>query len=384
MVSCPVRCIEMAEDAEGFLYPEADVKRCTDCHRCEQVCPVINPKKERTVREIYAAINKDDEVRVSSSSGGAFTVLAENVINEGGVVFGAAYDDSSAVIHTYTETKDGLAAFRGSKYVQSDMGEAFLAAKHFLDDGRFVLFSGAPCQIAGLFHFLDEDYENLTTVDFICHGVPSPKVFRDYLHEIKTSYCSSSYDPELHLDDIRITDVSFRNKERSWRDFTIVIEAERRSLPATPIVLCKEPHEQNIFYRGFIQHLYLRPSCHDCPARGFKSGSDVTLGDYWGVDRDFPELDHQRGVSVIMVHNSQKITLDRSLLMKKTSIENVLRYNPHIFKSPEESKFRSKFFQNYPTTELIKNISAHLVNERPFFKRYKKKAKKIIRKLLKP
>ena len=178
---CPKQCISMAADNEGFLYPQVNSAICIDCGLCEKVCPVINQSAPREPLVVYAAKNNNEDIRLKSSSGGIFTLLAEKVIEEGGVVFGAKFDADWNVVHDYTETIEGLAAFRGSKYVQSIIGDNFKTAKQFLNNGRKVLFSGTPCQIAGLKKYLRKEYDNLLTVDVVCHGVPSPMVWRDYL-----------------------------------------------------------------------------------------------------------------------------------------------------------------------------------------------------------
>lgn len=180
---CPKHCITMSEDSEGFIYPCVDESVCVDCHLCERVCPIINYGNDREPLAVYAAKNPDESIRMQSSSGGVFTLLAERVIDEGGVVFGATFNDRWEVVHDYVETKEELAKFRGSKYVQSKIGDSYQKAKAFLKNNRKVLFSGTPCQIAGLKKYLRKDYDNLLAVDFICHGVPSPGVFRTYLQE---------------------------------------------------------------------------------------------------------------------------------------------------------------------------------------------------------
>ena len=184
---CPKMCIAMKEDEEGFLYPEADASLCIGCGLCEKVCPVLHQGDARKPLAVYAAKNRDENVRMASSSGGIFSLLAERVIDDGGVVFGARFDDNWEVIHDFAETKEKLVAFRGSKYVQSCMESCFVQAKRFLDGGRKVLFTGTSCQIAGLKNYLRKDYENLLAVDVVCHGVPSPEAWRKYVKEISAS-----------------------------------------------------------------------------------------------------------------------------------------------------------------------------------------------------
>lgn len=173
---CPKQCISLKEDNEGFLYPEVDKSMCINCGLCEKVCPVLHQGESRKPLKVYAAKNQDEEIRRQSSSGGIFTLLAEKTIQDGGVVFGARFDEHWEVKHDYTETIEGLAAFRGSKYVQSRMEDNYRKAEMFLKQGRKVLFSGTPCQVAGLKRFLRKYYGNLLTIDMVCHGVPSPLV----------------------------------------------------------------------------------------------------------------------------------------------------------------------------------------------------------------
>lgn len=288
---CPVRCIGMKADTEGFLYPQTDPMACIDCGICEKICPVLNPGESRFPVKVYAAKNRNEQIRAESSSGGFFTALAEAVIDEGGVVFGAKFNKHWEVVHDYTETKEGLAVFRGSKYIQSRIGGQFEKTESFLDAGRKVLFSGTPCQIAALKLFLRKKYENLLTVDFACHGVPSPWVWQVYLDKMTDKKRKG------------IEHISFRNKRLGWKNFSFTLtfffagknESDSR-------VFLAEPFKDNIFMKGFLANLYLRPSCYKCPSKCFKSGSDLTMGDYWGIGRYYKKFDDDRGVSLVLVH----------------------------------------------------------------------------------
>ena len=374
---CPKSCISMREDNEGFLYPEVNKEICIDCGLCEKVCPVINQSEERKPMAVYAAKHKDERIRLASSSGGVFTAIAESVIDEGGVVFGARFDKNWSVIHGYTETKEGLAAFRGSKYVQSRIGESYKDTEAFLKTGRKVLFSGTPCQIAGLKRFLRKEYDNLLTVDFICHGVPSPGVWREYLKEETERQCGGKNSvlspPKDKLGDVRIENISFRNKRLGWKKYSFALTlSTTNGSGAKNTVLLSEPLSKNIFLRGFLADLYLRPSCHACPAKKFKSGSDVTIGDFWGVQNVMPKIDDDKGVSVMFV-NRENLNFDLRLSvlnLRKTSYEDVVRFNSALVHSSVLSVNRNLFF------------SSRQLDLKEKIQRYGRKKKSLIHRIL--
>ena len=180
---CTRNAIDMQRDKKGFLYPVVNADTCNNCGLCESICPIINEKEERTPQHVYALKNKNESVRLGSSSGGIFSILAENVLRQRGVVYGAVFDKKWNVVHSRIESIKDLQKLRGSKYVQSSIGDSFKAVRDDLKSGRKVLFSGTPCQVAGLNAFLRNKHENLTTVDFVCHGVPNPRIWEDYLKE---------------------------------------------------------------------------------------------------------------------------------------------------------------------------------------------------------
>ena len=186
--ACPQQAISMVSDGEGFLVPKTNPQKCSECGKCDVACPLNHKNPEKKPIAVYAAKHSNEETRLFSSSGGMFSAFAEKIIAENGVVFGAKFNENMEVVHSFTETIEGLADFRGSKYVQSNIGNSYIDAKRFLDSGRLVLFTGTPCQIAGLKSFLQKDYENLLTVDLICHGVPSPLIWKQYLESVLEKY----------------------------------------------------------------------------------------------------------------------------------------------------------------------------------------------------
>lgn len=327
---CPKQCIAMRADAEGFLYPHIDTAVCIDCGLCERVCPVLRQEQPRKPIAVYAAKNPDERIRMESSSGGVFTLLAEQTIRAGGVVFGARFDEAWEVVHDSTETIEGLAAFRGSKYVQSRIGTSFARAEEFLKQGRQVLFSGTPCQIAGLNRFLRRSYDNLLTVDVVCHGVPSPLVWRRYLDGIGGG--------------TTVSRISMRDKSTGWTHFRIRISDTDRNLVNATV-------GDDPFMKGFLANLYLRPVCHACPAKSGRSGSDLTIADFWGIRRVLPHFADDKGVSLVLTNTKRGAEIFGASATNRTeaSYSDALKYNPAIESSPCIPKARSEFWQKFPT-----------------------------------
>lgn len=291
---CPKQCISMKEDEQGFSYPVIDTSACIDCGLCEKVCPMLHPSAIKEPLQVFAAKNKNEEQRLRSSSGGIFILLAEHIIEQGGVVFGARFNQKWEVEHCYAETIKELEPLMRSKYVQSDIGDTYNEAERFLKEGRQVMFVGTSCQIAGLKRFLRKEYDNLLAVDFICHGVPSPGIWRKYLEEIKFSQTSSV-----------ITSINFREKQLGgygWKKYGFEVRSKSPFKGEKNTVLKSGIFYENIFMRGFLSNLYLRPSCYKCTAKNGASGSDLTIADFWGIQNYHPEFDDDKGVSLIFVH----------------------------------------------------------------------------------
>lgn len=338
---CPKKCISMCEDREGFLYPEVDESRCIDCGLCEKVCHELHPYEERNPQKVYAVINKDEEIRLKSSSGGIFYLLAEKVISDGGVIFGVRFDKDWQVVLDYAETLDDVKSFMGSKYVQSRTATAYQDAENFLKKGRRVLFSGTPCQIAGLYHYLRKEFDNLTTLDFVCHGVPSPKVWRRYLDEVVSASKS-------------INDVKFRNKRDGWKKFNFVMSYEENGSTTS----LYSNHQQNHYMRAFLSDMILRPSCHDCRAKCGRSHSDITIADFWGIDQVMPEMDDDKGTGLVLVNTEKgKQALDwNRVRYKESSIEVASKYNGGLSSHTEPHPKREQFFALLDETESVTDL----------------------------
>ena len=359
---CPKKCISMSEDHEGFIYPKIDLAQCIDCGRCNSVCPVINQNEARLPSAVYAVKNIDESIRKESSSGGVFTLLAEQVILKGGVVFGVRFDAHWEVVHSYCETIEELKKFRGSKYVQSVVGDSFRHVSQFLKSGRQVLFTGTPCQVAGLNKYLNKSYPNLLTVDFVCHGVPSPKVFNLYLNEIvnKRSTAIKQMHLSSHVNNLKINDIQFRSKELGWKKFSFNLSLTYNEGIESKSDSFSQHLKKNIFMKGFLSDLYLRPSCSACPSKSFKSGSDITIGDFWGIENFYPDFDDDRGCSLVLINSDLGLKYYTAVMGSCKSIpveyKIALKGNSAIEHSVEHHPKRTSFFEDYTNGNIIELI----------------------------
>lgn len=355
MQVCPKQCITLKEDREGFLYPLVNASICVDCGLCEKTCPVINQGTPHEPISVYAAVNPDEEIRRQSSSGGIFTLLAETVIADNGVVFGARFDKHWNVVHDYTETLEGLAAFRGSKYVQSRIGNAYSQTEQFLKAGRKVMFTGTPCQVNGLKQFLRKEYANLLAVDFVCHGVPGPKVWRKYLDEEVARLCDKNSVSSHHISsfpdrDTLVKSISFRNKALGWKKYSFVLTLSKASAAGEQnTVSYSSLFYDNAYMQAFLANLSLRPSCYNCPAKEEKSGSDITIGDYWGVENVKPNIDDDKGCSLVILNTKKGNNKFQTLNTKKqkTFYQEAQKANPSIKLSVQEPPYRKLFMLLY-------------------------------------
>ena len=362
---CPKQCISMREDEEGFLYPYVDIPSCVDCGICEKVCPVLNQEEPRKPLQVFAAKNKNEDQRLRSSSGGIFILLAEQTIREGGVVFGARFDKNWEVEHCYAETLEELEPLMRSKYVQSRIGNTYKEAERFLKGGRKVLFVGTSCQIAGLHRFLKRDYDNLFTVDFICHGVPSPGVWRKYLGEIEN--CIPSRSEVAGKNSVLsfslksmpvITGINFREKQLGgycWKKYGFVVHTKSPSKGDQNTVLLSTIFQENIFMKAFLQNLILRPSCYSCPAKEGRSRSDLTIADFWGIETVFPKFDDDKGVGVVFVHTEKGENVFSSIDVECMDVEfdDAVKSNSSYCKSVPIPIGRVTFWKYYHKGKTI-------------------------------
>lgn len=353
-----MRAIRMQSDDEGFLQPHVDLSSCVHCGLCETVCPVLHPGEAREPLAVYAAKAKDDDLRMKSSSGGLFSLFAHEIFNQGGFVYGAGWRrPEMCVVHQLARNEEELGALRGSKYVQSDMGDVYRQVKDNLEANRRVLFSGTPCQIAGLKGFLQKEYNNLFCMDFICNSVPSPLVFQMFCDKVN------------RMQGHPLVDIVFRDKKIGWHEYSLTFFSQFAAI--TLPVLTKT------YYALWQTGVTIRRSCLSCPSRSFKSGADLTVGDAWGIERYAPELDDAAGTSVCFVNTPKGMTLCKSILnrgqYKNISIGDIVLSQPSIHGrgAPFELNFvrRENFFVGLLADETQLDRLAKRALHVPVFRR---------------
>ena len=367
---CPKMCITMVQDEEGFSYPQVDATTCIDCGLCEKVCPILNPKQAHEPLKVFASNNPDETIRKESSSGGIFSILAESVIREGGVVFGARWNKDWNVVHDFidplnhlnpSEALNRVNLFRGSKYVQSNINGSYQKAEDFLKVGRKVLFSGTPCQIAGLKSYLRKEYDNLLTVECACHGVPSPGLWQKYLSEVTNGKS--------------VLSINHRDKRTGWRNYSVVI----KFTPSEHSEL-SDPHDDNPWTRAFIKNLTLRPSCHQCAFKTLKSQADITLADLWGDKVLLPNQNEDKGLTLVIARSHKAAELLKNVKsIKDFTLRDVVPFNGALVipakLNPRRLEFMSRLQKGESFSKVVKTMTKD-----PFVLRMKIMISKMIRK----
>ncbi|MGN1419504.1 MAG: Coenzyme F420 hydrogenase/dehydrogenase, beta subunit C-terminal domain [Acutalibacteraceae bacterium] len=328
---CQKNAIKMVQTKEGFFYPQINENLCVNCGLCENVC-LLNNKKDASSQmpQVFAAMNKDDEQRKQSSSGGIFTLIAQVILNSGGVVYGAAFDDNFNVRHIEINDEAGLSKLRTSKYVQSLTGDTFSSVKRELEKGIRVFYTGTPCQIDALKLFLNKDYENLFCADIVCHGVPSELVWQKYLAFTGLK---------------NISEIQFRNKDNGWLNYNFVIKTNDKNFSVK--------YNSNPYFKLFLNDFSLRKSCYNCPSKGFNRNSDITLADFWGINHLDAEMFDDKGTSLLLIHSEKGLSLLNDIKdkinIKRMSPNDAAILNPSISEKPAMPENREKFF-----AEIIK------------------------------
>lgn len=311
---CPKKAISMKPNTEGFMYPMVDAEKCVECKLCEKVCPEMVMPLKADPLEIYAIQNKDKTELFDSSSGGAFRLVADSIINQGGNVVGCVWNDNVEPVLAITDTLDGLKPMQGSKYLYSSTEHTYSQTKRLLDEGKMVLFTGTPCQCAGLLNFLQKPYNNLLTMDFLCHGVPSQEAFNSYRNSLKE----------------KTEDYKFRDKEKhGWghtSSYISVTGLKRKKVYSEGAI--------NSYDFGFLKGYFSRYSCYSCKYRGQMRITDYTVCDFWGYRRFYNEIETSEGVSAFQVNTlrGKKFmeTFKQNAVFHLTSRKNVAIENPAI------------------------------------------------------
>lgn len=364
---CPKDAIEMKEDIKGFKYPVINKEKCINCDLCEKVCPIINKVHTNNKPQAYACINKDEKIRLKSSSGGIFSLISESILDLKGVVFGAQFDDEFNVIHSYTEDKEKLYKFRGSKYVQSTIGDTFKKVKEFLEKDKYVLFTGTPCQIEALYSFLQKEYDKLYTQDIICHGVPSPKVWKKYKEEIENKNNSKT------------SKMTFRDKRNGWANYSLKWSFSNKN------VYVESNHESK-YMKAFLKNFSLRDSCYECNFKKKNRMSDITLADFWGIENIMPEMYNDKGTSLVILNTKKGRELfdniKEKIESKHVDFEKSIEYNPSMIVSSTKPKNREEFFRDIEKMNFDKLQKKYFPNPN-IINRILQKIKAIIKKLIK-
>lgn len=309
----------------------------------------------------YACYAKNMEILKRSSSGGLFYLLGENVIKKNGVVFGARFDENWEAVHDKAEKIDELSQYMGSKYLQSKIGDTYILAEKYLKSGRIVLFSGTPCQIAGLKSFLNDDYDNLLTIDLLCHGVPSAVIWREYIKKIQRKS--------------RIKSVNFRDKKNGWLNYSLKVEFENGKI-------YQKTRETDPYMRGFIKNSYLRPSCYECQIKK-NNVADITLGDFWSVFIICPEMYNPMGTSVVLVNSDKGMcalqSIEDQLEIKKVDFTE--EQIQTLLKAPQtKPAYRDEVFER-PLDDILEFCRKRTAP--PYAKILKRKIKTELRRFIK-
>lgn len=351
MNTCPVNAITMKKDEEGFFYPVIDDNICIKCGQCKKACSFHENNtyvEYDTYQRAYAVKHKNSEARASSRSGGMFVALSDYILSKNGLVYGVGYQDNWMVVHRRVNNSIDRDLLKGSKYVQSNLGNSFRQIKADLENGNYVLFSGTPCQVAGLNSYISDDLkEKLYTCDIVCHGVPSPLIWSEYIGHIERKYKSD------------IIAVDFRDKEYGWHSHYQTFRLADMNIGKVI---------ENQFTDLFYQHIIFRPSCEKCYFANLKRVSDLTLGDFWGIEKSKKYFDDNKGVSLVLINTDKgKEIFDKinqEIDYESSEIKDCIQ--PNLLHPSKPAFNRSSFWSSYKkrgfdrTLERFTNKRYHL------------------------
>lgn len=331
---CPQKCIRWQEKEFGFRYPVVDKKSCIDCGLCEKACPVGKKIKKPDNQQVFAAVYKNKEILKNSTSGGAFSAIAEFVLERKGTVYGCCMDSDMKVMHIGINSSEDISKLRGSKYVQSDVNDTFIKVKNDLENDLWVMYTGTPCQIAALYRYLENDYEKLITADIVCHGVGSQAYFDKYLEYARNHYGN-------------IQELRFRSKELAgWTcGGGVVVTANEKGNK-----LKKYSYYNNYYYFYFLNGDIYRKSCYECPYANMQRQGDFSLGDFWGVEAYNLKLNTNNGCSLLVVNNDKAKNVIQNinqLELEEVQLEWAVRNNEQLNQPSKKSKIREELLKQY-------------------------------------
>ena len=367
---CPQQAVSIRENSEGFLYPEVSWDKCIDCGLCSRVCPYDAATPTQMPIKAMAVQNKDREALLNSSSGGIFSALADYFLSKNGYIAGCIFDNSFRPIHILADKKDMIEKMRGSKYVQSDLKDIYIQIKNCLKDGKDVLFTGTPCQVDGLNCFLGKQYDSLFTVDLICHGVPSFKIFQQYLESFAQKHGE-------------ITDIKFRDKKRNgWCSQGSITYAHKTKLFSQ--------YNESYYYYYYLLNCISRISCYSCKYSTIKRVGDLTIGDYWNFPDDFPNVDSRNGFSAVLINTSkgEKVfsEIENDIYSYTATIDSVVKGNGNLSAPCVMPDLRKTIFERISQEgyETIAKTECKFKYVGPFIrKHFPKKLKRFIKGFLK-
>lgn len=360
--SCPKNAIKMEYNNEGFLYPVVEQKKCVNCGLCKKKCPILNTKLNKSLNICYVGYTKDNNEIMKSSSGGIFCLLSNNILKDKGIVIGASFNEKQVLNHVVIEEKNEIQRLLGSKYMQSNLNGIFNLIKKEVNK-RKVLFVGTPCQVAGLKSYLGREYENLITIDLICHGVPSQKMFQKYIEYLEK------------INNDKLITYNFRDKSTGWDTYSNCVKFRRKEF--------KELASKNYYMGLFLSNNALRESCYNCNFKLGNKYSDITLGDFWGIKNYYHEMYNKNGTSAIIINtkkgNEVFNNISDFIMYKKCKIEEIIDGNNSLIKSSNRPNGREKFYIDIDNLEFSKLYYKYKPKKNNILKRCINKFKKVIK-----
>jgi len=366
---CPAKCIEMKEDEEGFIYPHIDETKCINCGLCKMQCPQLKTERMNHEKEVFAVKAKDKQVAHKSTSAGVAYLLSKKTIEENGIVYGCAYNEKLEPNQIRVTNKQDLEKLRGSKYVFSNTLDTFTKAKKDLEEGKKVLYIGTPCQIAGLYAFLRKEYENLLTIDIVCHGVPSTKLFKKYIEYLEEKYKA------------KIENYEFRNKDKAiWGEFFAKVTMQNNKVKYINA-------DEDPYYSNFLKGTIYRECCYECKYADMNRVGDITLADFWGIEKENIHFYEKEGVSLVIVNTSKGKRnfeeIKNDIDWEKHTEEQASRRNGNLSHPTKRTEQRNKIYTRIDELPAKQFMKENMKIQGRVKKKIKRMIPKNIKKMIK-